>query len=304
MSSDEYLEQALREYDEKISVLESNGAVSELIDAYVNRGTVLGLMESYILAAEDFEEAIELIESEEERGNKIDVALFVRAYEGRGQLYRGSDTDSMVRDYRKITEVLPMVDSRTKHFPLKDVVKMCIDCSQDLLDESQWNEALPFVEKGLESLSGKIGKWEDNSRAQLYSLKAEICDNDGNIEDAIYNYGKAVEINRYLDENGQIQNRMHLVFDLIGKGEAESDNGLDDDSLSDFTEACRILEEMIENGQSVDDNLISDLCKLIASVYMEKGDVAGAEKYIVKGLKYSVPGLDHAIDVLGIKRSE
>lgn len=304
MSSDDYLEQALREYDERISRLESDDSVPELIEAYVNRGTVLMMMESFVLAAEDFEEAIDMIESEESAGNEVDVGLYIRAYENRGQMNRGSDTDLMVSDYRKIVSKLPLLNPRTRYFKLNDIVRMCIDCAEDLIDESHWEEAVPFVDKALDAISGRIGKWEDNSRAHLYSLKAEISDNGGSLDDAVTYYGKAVEINRYLDANGQIDSRMQLVFDLIGRGEVENDNGQDEECLNDYVEACSLLEELIDDGQSRDEKLMSDVCKLIASIYVEKGDITGAEKYIVKGLKYDVPGMDHAIDVLGIRRSE
>ena len=43
-ASDEHLEQALKEYNDKISALEVNGTDDELLEALVNRSTILMLL--------------------------------------------------------------------------------------------------------------------------------------------------------------------------------------------------------------------------------------------------------------------
>ena len=304
MSSDDHLEEALREYNERIERLETEGSVSDLLEAYINRGTVFMLMESYISADGDFEDAIDIIEDEEAAGNPVDVGLYIRAYESRGQMNRGSDDLVMLSDYRKIASRLPELDTSTRYFQLKDIVRLCTGCAEDLMDESHWNDALPFVEKGIEIISGKLGVWEDNRRADLYSLRAEIADSTGRPADSEKDYSRSIDIESFLDREGGLEDRYRLVLDYIARGEVRSDAGDDDGALSDHLAACTMLEEMVEDGRSDDRKLLADLCQAIASMYMEKGMLPESQKYLVKGLRYGAPAVDHAIDALGIERSE
>ena len=92
MSSDEHLDVALEEYNAKVSRLEDEGPVSELLEALINRGTILLMMESTIAALSDFDDAIEIIEDEEDMGNRIDAGLYIRAYERRGNIQFNGDT--------------------------------------------------------------------------------------------------------------------------------------------------------------------------------------------------------------------
>ena len=78
-ASDEHLEQALKEYNDKISALEVNGTDDELLEALVNRSTILMLLGSYTASMTDAEEAIEL-----SKGMKdVDIGTFVKMYENR-----------------------------------------------------------------------------------------------------------------------------------------------------------------------------------------------------------------------------
>ncbi len=81
MSSEDRLEEALSAYNTKIDNLERIGDSDELLEAYINRGTVLMMMEFYTAAESDFDEAVESILIRERKGIPVDLGLFIRAYE-------------------------------------------------------------------------------------------------------------------------------------------------------------------------------------------------------------------------------
>ena len=68
-TSDIHLESALEEYNQKVNELESAGVESEeLLEAYVNRGCVLQMMEYRTSAMEDLESASDLLDTLERQG--------------------------------------------------------------------------------------------------------------------------------------------------------------------------------------------------------------------------------------------
>ena len=67
-TSDEHLEEALTEYNDKVNRLETEGSADELLEALVNRSTILMLMDSRVSSLDDLEEAMEIMEEMEEDG--------------------------------------------------------------------------------------------------------------------------------------------------------------------------------------------------------------------------------------------
>ena len=66
--SDEHLEEALNEYNDKVNRLETEGSADELLEALVNRSTILMLMDSRVSSLDDLEEAMEIMEEMAEGG--------------------------------------------------------------------------------------------------------------------------------------------------------------------------------------------------------------------------------------------
>ena len=61
-TSDTHLEEALQEYNDKVNALEAEGGTEELLEALVNRSTVLMLMGSYVSSLDDLEEAMDIMD--------------------------------------------------------------------------------------------------------------------------------------------------------------------------------------------------------------------------------------------------
>lgn len=304
MSSDDHLDVALSEYNAKIAQLEENGPVSDLLEALINRGTILLMMESSISALSDFDEAIDIIEDEIAAGNDVDTGLYIRAYEGRGRILCMGEPARMSEDYRRIQERLDDLTIHTRYFDLKTVVLMCCGCADDLIEAGLHGQAEPFIRKALDVLGSRMGDWEDNRRADCHALLAEIYENQGRTAEALKEYSAAVDIELYLSDRNLIEDRMHLVSDLTARAEMRSETGDDDGCLDDMVKACGILEDMIQTGQCHDDKLLVDLCQTIASVLMEKGRVSDSERYLLKAVKHGLPNMDRAIDNLGLRPSE
>ena len=304
MSSDEHLDTALSEYNAKIARLEENGPVSDLLEALINRGTILLMMESSISALSDFDEAIDIIEDEIAAGNDVDTGLYVRAYEGRGRILCMGEPARMSEDYRKIEERLDDLTIHTRYFDLKTIVLTCCGCADDLLEAGLHRQAEPFIRKALDVLGSRMGDWEDNRRADCHALLAEIYENEGRTADAIKEYTAAVDIETYLSDRNLIEDRMHLVSDLTARAEMRSDAGDDDGSIDDMIRASDVLDGMLQTGQCHDDKLFVDLCQTLASALMDKGKVAESERYLLKAVKHGLPNVSRAIDNLGIRHSE
>jgi hypothetical protein len=67
-SSDAHLEKALEEYNGTVSELEDGDDLPALLDAYINRGCILSMLDSTVSAISDFDSAIDVIDELKERG--------------------------------------------------------------------------------------------------------------------------------------------------------------------------------------------------------------------------------------------
>ena len=302
MSSDEHLDVALEEYNAKVSRLEDEGPVSELLEALINRGTILLMMESTIAALSDFDDAIEIIEDEEEMGNRIDAGLYIRAYERRGNIQFNGDTVQMVEDYRKAASRLPELGPGNGYYDAKSIADMCICVADDLIETGKFHDAEPFIKKGIEVLGSRMGDWEDNRRADLYMYYGTVAEKTGLPDDALKYYNRSADIDIYLADRNLIDDYGRLVMTLYNRAELRQALGDDEGFLSDFILAHEYLERNIETGRSDEKELMVGMCQAIASALVEQGKIAESEKYLIKAMKYGMPDLDEAMDKIGIKR--
>ena len=159
---DEHLEQALREYNEKVNALEDGGSPQELLDAYIHRGCVLSMIGSFVSAITDFDEAIEIITAMEDSGTSVDSGYFVKAYTSRGALEIEKSVKSMADDYRMAASRLGDLKDGSKYYDTKDIAEMCLDCGCDLVDSDLASDAIPYIEKALTVLVGKYDPCSTN----------------------------------------------------------------------------------------------------------------------------------------------
>ena len=300
MSSEDRLEEALDAYNTRIAALEDMGDSDELLEAYINRGTVLMMMEFYTAAELDFEEAVESIQIRERRGIPVDLGLFIRAYENRGQLSCGSDGPRMLDDYKRIIEKLPELRSGTRYFTAKDIVIMCINCAEDLLDCKYGEEALPFLDKASETLRGKRDAWAENRYMDVCGIKAEAMKNMRRYDESISLYNEAIKIGERLLYEGNIDDPYLLTLCYMSRGDVHDSLRDYEGALRDYVDACGSMEEMLNNGAFENRELLSELCKDIASRLMDLGRVEESEKYLLRSMRYNLPEVDESIGTLGM----
>lgn len=298
------MEEALNTYNDRIANLERNGDSDELLEAYINRGTVLMMMELYTAAESDFEEAVESILIRERDGIPVDLGLFIRAYENRGQLSCNIDNPRMLADYQRIIGRLPELRSGTRYFTAKDIVVMCINCAEDLLDCRYPDDALPFLDKALETIRGKHDAWAENRFMDACGIKAEALKSLRRFDESIENYDLAIKVGERLQYEGNIEDPYLLTLCYMYRGDVYDALRDDERALKDHIDACGSLEEMVNNGSSDNKEMLVELCQDIASRLMDMGRIEQSERYLLKSMRYGLPEMDDAIGALGIPRPD
>ena len=168
-TSDEHLEEALTEYNDKVNRLETEGSADELLEALVNRSTILMLMDSRVSSLDDLEEAMEIMEEMAEGGKVPNVGTFVKVYENHGHLCCEDDAEMMLDDYMRIIPKLSLLNATTRHYDRRSLVNMSLECAKELIDADYGEHALPFLEKGLLFLGSATDDWTLNRRAEMCS---------------------------------------------------------------------------------------------------------------------------------------
>ena len=302
MDSDTHLQEALDEYNRRVAELEDSGTPQELLEAYINRGTVLMMMDYSVAAVSDFDEAVDMILEMESHGYRPDLGLFIRAYENRGQMCCGSDDETMASDYARIADRLPQLTSGVRYFKTKDIVQMCINCAEDLLDEGYFENSVPFLEKAITTLHGKYDAWAQNRVTEAESLYGEACEGRCMHTEAAEHYTNAILSGTPLYESRRSDNRYQLILDRVARGDIRQHEGDGNGFIEDYREAARLLEDMLRTGESDDSELYVTICQGIAAEYMEKGLVEDSEKYLIKAMKFSNPEMRKAMADMGLQR--
>ncbi len=298
MSSEDRLEEALSAYNTRIANLERLGDSDELLEAYINRGTVLMMMEFYTAAESDFEEAVESIQIRERKGIPVDLGLFIRAYENRGQLSCDVDNARMLEDYRRIIGRLPELRNGTRYFTTKDIVIMCINCAEDLLDCNYAADALPFLDKAAESIRGKHDTWAENRYMDVCGIKAEALKSLRRFDESVVQYDEAIKLGERLLYEGNIDDPYLLTLCYMYRGDVHDALRDDERALRDHIDACNSLEEMVNDGTSNNKKLLSELCQDIASRLMDMGRVEQSETYILKSMRYNLQDVEDDVGPL------
>jgi len=300
-TSDDHLEEALTEYNDKVNALEINGTPEELLEAYVNRSTVLMLMDSYISSLSDLDEAIELMDKMTADGKRIDVGTYVKVYENRGQLLCEDNKEQMAADYAKISSKLNDVRTGIRHYDTKGIVLMCLGCAEDLIDEGFPNDSKPFTEKVLSILSNKNDEWAANRLLELYNLVGQSNNMMGFADEAVDAFTKAIYYGEQLYDRGLVDDSMELIFSYVARGDIMDERGDHESQIRDHEAAIEILEVL--NGQrKLDDiELLINLHQGVATVQMGMGMIEEAEKHLLKSINHGMPDVKRTIDDLGLK---
>jgi tetratricopeptide (TPR) repeat protein len=291
--TDEHLEQALREYNDKVSDLETGGTDEELLEALVNRSTILMLMGSYTSAMTDLEDAIELSEGMKD----INVGTYVKMYENRGQLLCGEDNETMVEDYGKIVSRLGEINGEVRHYDKKGLIVMCIECSADLIDYEYYENSVPFTQKAIQLIGDDNDEWSTNRIVQLYNLIGEADVGMELSDNAADAYSVCIKAGEKLYGISRIDDPMELVTAYIHRGDLFETS--DKEKMwKDHERAAEILEELNDINRLSDVTLLVNLHQAIASSMMESREIERAEKHLMKAINLGVPGMKEAINEL------
>ncbi len=289
-SSDSYLEKALTEFNDKVNVLESAGDEKGLVDAYINRGCVLAMMDSIFSAIDDFQEAIDLIKKLEAAGTALDPGYTIKAYVSRGELQSEETRKDMLDDYRVAASRLKEVGDSCRFYDAKTLVGMCIDCAGDLVDNEFCEDARPFLDKGLSIVVGKEDAFSRNRYVEINNLAGQSYMDGESDETALKYFSESVRVGKKLITAGELESEMDLVLAYVYKGDVEDAMGLTDDLVADREAAIDLLETLKYENRLDDEELLSNLHGETAQIYMKQGKIKEAEKHLVKQVAYNLSG--------------
>jgi len=287
--SDFHLEKALEGYNQTVNELEQEGESPELIEAYVNRGCVLYMMDYLTSAMEDLSTATEMIESLEFKGVSIDDGTFVKAHATIGAILFNQDCE-VSEAYSNALLRLDRINPKSRHFDRNGILRMCIDSTENLLDCDYPDDAEHFIKKGLDLTENEPDAWSKNRVVEFRILYGECYQAKDMAEEALQQYSEAFELGSYLQDSSELEDLETVASALISKSECEKDLNMMDLYLGDAEIAVNLLEEMLRYNKLDDPNLIVSIHQDIASVLMSQGRIEEAEKHLMRAVSMGVHG--------------
>ena len=302
--SDEHLEEALAEYNDKVNRLEAEGSAEELLEALVNRSTVLMLMDSRVSSLDDLEEAMEIMEEMEQNGRIPNAGTYVKVFENHGHLCCEDDDEMMHDDYLRIIPKLSLLNATTRHYDRKSLVNMSLECAKELIDADYSEDSLPFLEKGLLFLGSSNDDWTLNRRAEMYSLMGEAHHDMGVYDHALDEFGKSIDIasELFISERLDEDMMVSFVYSFVLKGDIEDRNGDREGSINDYESAADVLDQLEAEGRSFDRDLLLDMHKTLSRLLMESGNIERAETHLMKAMKLEMPNVNNAMNNIGAEK--
>ncbi|MCH3978666.1 MAG: hypothetical protein LKJ94_00565 [Candidatus Methanomethylophilus sp.] len=285
LNSDEHLERALTEYNDKVSALEDSGPREKLLEALVNRGCVLFMMDSYVSAYGDFDDASDIIAEIEDSGGSVDPGLYVKTHAMKGMTIVEKSVHEAAEEFRLAATRLGQLKPGARHFPDgRAIADFCLDCAQTLIDEDMGADALPFTEKSMSQTVGKDDAWSRNRYMEACSMEADALSGSEDPEKAGEYFDEAVRTGESLRASGELEDDIMLVDAYVGR--AELCKG--EEFIGYAEKAERILEDLEARHALEDRDLLSQLCGEIAQAYMGLHKMKEAEKYLMKQVKLSI----------------
>lgn len=289
MIADQHLEETLKEYNEKISDLENNGTREDLLEALVNRSIILYMMESYVSSLADVEEALDIADEMQENGEVPNIGSLVKLYELHGKLSYYKDNEQMVSDYMKVCDKLITLEYGARHYNKKELIMMCMDCAEDLIDQDYSENALPFLENGLLFLGTNYDPWSNNRRIEMYNLMGQVHEKMGLTDAAMKDYSDSISPALKMYQQKRLDDVVGLILALVNKGSIEGIKGEREGQLRDFLIAIEIMEQLEQNHKLADIELLIGLHRNVASVLSDLDRAEESEKHLLRALVLSLP---------------
>ncbi|MCL2295635.1 MAG: hypothetical protein FWC29_00945 [Methanomassiliicoccaceae archaeon] len=293
-SFDERLEAMLQDCNDRVNDLEeSEGSEEEMLDALINRGSVLSMMESYTSALSDFNDAVDIIIQMEKEKKRVDPGSFVRVFVSRGELY--GDRDQMAEDYAIASTRLGEVGENTKFYDRKKIIRMCTDCCEDLLESGHSGEAYPFLDKLNEMLAGHKDDWSRNRYMEMLNISAQSMTEMNMDNEAMEYFSNAIDIGLSLSDKDALEDTMSLIFAFVSRGDIEQRKGLIDQHLADRKAAISLLEDLMSMNKLDDVSLLVRLHQDVANTYLTLNMVKEAEEHLMREVMLDMDGAEEYI---------
>jgi tetratricopeptide (TPR) repeat protein len=204
----------------------------------------------------------------------------------------------------KVSSRLDDLVDGVRHYRYNDIVEMCIDCSQDLIDQGYSENSIPFLDKSIDMLSGRTDLWSQNRIAESYNLLGEAKKNMGLQEEAAEAFTASILAATPIYRKCGLDDEMELVLSYVSRGDIEEKMGETASMVKDHEAAIDILEEMNAENKLDDTELLVNLHQGIAKVLMDEGNMKDAETHLLRVVDLGMPAMKEAISDLGIKRPD
>ena len=293
-SFDEHLEALLQDCNDRVNRLEgSGGSEEEMLDALINRGSILSMMEYFTSALSDFNDAIDIILRMEKKGKQADPGSFIRVFVSRGEL--NGDSGQMAEDYAIASTRLGEVNENSKFYDRKKMIRMCMDCCEDLLDNEHPGEATPFIEKLYEMLTDPGDNWSKNRYLETLNISAQAL-KDMNMNDEAMEYlSEAINMGIELVDKNSLEDQMSLIFAFVIRGDIEQEKGMIDQYFVDRKAAISLLEELMSMNKLDDISLLIRLHQDMASTYLTLNLVKEAEEHLMREVMLNMDGVEEYV---------
>ncbi len=286
--SDSHLEESLEDYNRKVDECEEGGTNEQRLEAYVNRGCVLSMMDSFISAVTDFDEAEEIMELMGSLGEPVDAGTYVKAYVSRGELRTSDGAAGMAEDYSKASGRLHELGPKSRHFDERGIVKMCISCAEDLLDEGYPEIMGPFFEKAERMLFSKTDAWSRNRYVEALNLMGQAEHELGRNDDAVERYDRSISLCQELMGENALDDEMALIFALVSRGDSEAQDEAFEEAVRDYEAAIAVLEVMLSFHRPDTKDLLMQIHREVSEILMKMGETEDAERHLLRALELNV----------------
>ena len=295
-SFDDHLEALLKDCNDRINQLEdSNGTDEEMLEALINRGSVLSMMEYYTSALSDFEDAVDLIVEMEKDGKQVEAGSFVRVFVSRGELYGDTDRDQMAEDYSIASTRVNEIAPGSRYYDRKRIIRMCLDCSEDLLDCDRPNNASVFIEKLYSLLIGYEDNWSRNRYLETLNIAGHSMNEMNMHDEAAEYFSEAISVGYEMIEKETLEDTMPLIFALVMRGDIEKKKGMFQQYFVDRKAAISLLEELLAMNKLDDVQVLVRLHQDVASTYMSLDKIKEAEEHLMREVMLSMDGAEDYI---------
>ncbi len=288
-ASEAHLESVLAELNDRVNALEDGHSLEELMEAYTNRGSVLQMLGYRTSAMDDLMSAIDISADVEDQGGTVDPGTFVKMHVTVARILFEMDQDPS-DEYRVAASRLDQLKGSSRHFDDRSVVRMCIDAANDLLDSEHPEDALCYIEKGISSIGRKSDHWRENRRFDLLNLDAEAMVWLEREQEASESYSQAIEIGLALMEEGALEEPTDLAMTFAAKADVDSAMGLEDVRILDLKSSVTVMENLHDCGRLPDVDILVGLHQDLAEVLMKSGNIAEAEKHLIRAMELGVNG--------------